>query len=561
MIIVQFQYIDGNHGSKLSNLGLVPEFFKGLIIIFRILLVDDEPSVLEGLRIFVDWNKAGYEIIGIASNGITAYSNINELHPDLVICDIRMPGMDGLSLIEKVNKCIRPIPKFLMLSGYNDFTYAQKALQLGALGYLTKPLDQEELVSELARVSNIMKDEKRIADETLEMIRYSKSQLYKDIIHGKSNSKPEWKKNFLLGIPEAAKLRTIRFIIENIQDNDNAPKYDIYMLLEKIAGIENRDYIFYNGNNSYTFLMHDGMKDFSDCSGLADSIAERLDCVNLNEFAVTSFWVLISSVSDKNVMDGICSCENEIEELNFYSMLHPDKRIFCYEKLSHELSYQNLICDRANTIFTKLPFDRIVDAIKGKDPDKVSSQVSKFFETLVHNAFTNELFSISLYRLADLVRKTASSFDIEVNSIIIDFIKSIRNKSPNCKKLAMAMCQQVFEKINSNNDKSIVLLEDEILSYIKQGCCKKLFNLQTIASNFSLPAILISKIVKKKTGQKFNDYVNCQRIEYAKKLIAFEDMKVATVCDESGYSDYDYFTKKFKELTGVSPSEYKKKYS
>lgn len=525
------------------------------------MLVDDEPSVLEGLRIFVDWNKAGFEITGMTSDGISAYSVIDNSHPDLVICDIRMPGMDGLSLIEKVNTDIKPIPKFIMLSGYNDFTYAQKAIQLGALGYLTKPLDREELISELTHASNIIKDEKRIADETLEMIRYGKSQLYKDIIYGKSNSKAEWKSHFLLGIPEKSKLRTVRFIAENLKDNNNIPKYDIYALIEKVAGTENKDNIFYYGNNGYTLILHDGMKSFSDYSVLADNISGQLDLVDLNDYGVSSFWVLISGVSDKDTLDGIRSCENEIEELNFYCMLHPDQRIFCYEKLSHELSYQNLIDDRMNMIFTGLQFDRIIDAVKGKDPDKVSSAVTEFFETLVHNASSNDLISICLYKLADLVRKTAYSFDVEANSVISDFIQSIRNKSPNCKKLAMNMCQQVFEKINGNNDKSIVLLEDEIINYIKQGCCKKLFNLRTIAENFSLSPILISKLVKKKTGQKFNDYVNYQRIEYAKKLIAFNDMKVAAVCDKSGYSDYDYFIKKFKEITGVSPSEYKKKYS
>ncbi len=546
-------------GSKLSNLGLVPEFFKGLIKIFRVLLVDDEPSVLEGLRIFVDWNKAGYNIVGVASNGIIAYSDINELHPDLVICDIRMPGMNGLELIEKVNASVRPLPKFLMLSGYSDFSYAQKALQLGALGYLTKPLDQEELISELANVSNIMNDEKRIVDETLEMIRYSKSKLHKDIINGTYNSKLEWKAYFLLGIPETGKLRTIRFITDNIKDNNL--EYSTYTLLEKIAGVENKEYIFYNGNNTYTFLMHDGMKDFDDSSKLNDSIAKQLSNVNINDYGISSFWVLISGVSDEKALRSICSCENEIEELHLYCMLHPDKRIYSYENLRNELSYQSLIYDRASTIFTKLPFERVVAAIKGTDKEKVSAIISEFFETLVPNAFTNGILSICLYRLAYLVRKTASSLDIEANSVISDFIRSIPNSCPNCKKLALIMCQQVFEKINSNNDKSIVLLENEIISYIKKGCFKRNFSLQTISTNFSLPAIIISKMVRKKTGLKFNDYVNILRIEYAKKLIAFEDVKVTTVCEASGYSDYDYFIKKFKELTGVSPSEYKKKYS
>lgn len=527
----------------------------------RVLLVDDEPSVLEGLRIFVDWNRAGYELAGMASDGIMAFSLINDTHPDLVICDIRMPGINGLDLIEKVNNSVKPIPKFLMLSGYNDFTYAQKALQHGALGYLTKPLDQDELLVELARVSAILEDEKRIADETLEMIRYSASQLYKDIISGKNSNRIERKTHFIFNIPPKANLRIVRFITDKTKDKYHIPKYDIYKLLEQIVGMENKNNLFYNGNDSYTFIMHDGMKNFTAYSILADYIATNLNAAAYDDYGISSLWVLISSVASINTLKGICSCEKELEELQIYCLLHPEKNINCYESIGEELPFHGLISNELGMIFSKLPFEGIIYAIKGRNPNKVSSAVSEFFEILVPNAANNEILSICLYRLADLVRKTASSFELEASSAISDFAESIRNKSPNCKRIATNMCQQVFEKLNSNSNKPIVIVENEIINYIKLNCFRNNLSLQTIAKKFSLPAALISKIVKKKTGQKYSDYLNYQRIEYAKKLFASQDMKVATVCEESGYSDYDYFTKKFRELTGVSPSEYKKKYS
>lgn len=73
--------------------------------------------------------------------------------------------------------------------------------------------------------------------------------------------------------------------------------------------------------------------------------------------------------------------------------------------------------------------------------------------------------------------------------------------------------------------------------------------------------MIVSRIIKKKTGQKFNDYINFLRIEHAKTLFAGSNMKITTVCDEAGYSDYGYFVRKFKELTGILPSDYKKKFS
>mgnify|MGYP000884139234 CR=1 FL=1 len=139
----------------------------------KVVLVDDEPSVLEGLRIFADWEQMGFEIAGEASNGEASFSIIRDTRPELVICDIRMPGLNGLELIEKVNADISPSPKFMVLSGYNDFSYAQKALQLGALGYLTKPIDAKELKRELKRAAGIIENERSASRENLELIRYA----------------------------------------------------------------------------------------------------------------------------------------------------------------------------------------------------------------------------------------------------------------------------------------------------------------------------------------------------------------------------------------------------
>jgi two-component system response regulator YesN len=149
---------------------------------------------------------------------------------------------------------------------------------------------------------------------------------------------------------------------------------------------------------------------------------------------------------------------------------------------------------------------------------------------------------------------------IEANRVIHNFTASIDSLNPNCKKLALEMCNFVFQKQNIHNDKPLFILENEILDYIK-GNYRKTLSLQNIAEKFSLSAIIISKIIKKRTGQKFNNYFNYLRIEHAKMLIASANMKITAVCEESGYSDYSYFTEKFKEFAGVSPSEYKKKYS
>lgn len=527
----------------------------------KIVIVDDEPSVLEGLQIFLGAHKNnGYEIAGQASDGRAAFPVIKETRPDIVICDIRMPGMTGLELIEKVNSEITPVPKFIILSGYNDFAYAKKAMQSGAIGYMTKPLDPEELENELARAVEIIENERRINRENLELIRYTANQLYNDVINGKRSEKLARKAGFIFGMPEKGNMGIIRFVA--VTGGDEQPGSDrIYDLLMKITGIRNENCIFYNGNGSYIIIIHEGLKElYASCTSPANWFGQ-LHEINPADYGLQSYWVLISGTCSSGILDNISECTKQLDQLHTYCMLHPESTIVSYDAMDKSSLFHIQAGTEKWRILPNALYNNIVEAIKGQDADKVRDAVDNLFIELYRTVRSDLIFSVCLYRLADVVRKTASSFGIEAGKEIMDFTASISIRNTNCKKLALAMCSHVFEKLNSHNDKSLVILENEIIDYIKADFALKNLSIQLIADKFSLPAIIISKIVKKKTGKKFNDYINYLRIEYAKMLFASEDMKITAVCDEAGYSDYGYFTKKFKELTGVLPSEYKKKYS
>lgn len=535
-------------------------FLQGVGKMLKIVLVDDEPSVIEGLRIFVNWNQMGFEIVGEASDGISSFSLISQTRPELVICDIRMPGLNGLELIEKVNANIYPAPKFILLSGYNDFTYAQKALHLNAIGYLTKPLSPDELTRELTNAANMIQNERNAKQENLELIRYTTNQLYNDIMDGKRSEKLIRKARFILDIPENAKIRIVQFITDAGEKTNNNPETIVYDLLMELTGIQNENCVFYNGNGTYVIVMNDGMQVFPSDTEIAEQLTAHLKSIDAQSYGFYAIWTLISGISHSGILESIYSCGKQLEQLQTYCLLHPESSVICYKSLDESV----ILCEQSKTgigtVFPELFFDNIVDALKGNDECEVSNVIEKFFYELNQIGGSRRLYSIYLYRLADVVRKMAYAYGIDANRVIHHFTKSIDNTNPNCKKLAIAMCIFVFQKQNINNDKPLVLLENEIIDYIKTNFRKSL-SLQNIAEIFSLSPIIISKIIKKKTAKKFNDYLNYLRIEYAKMLIASENMKIAAVCDESGYADYCYFTEKFKEFTGVSPSEYKKKYS
>lgn len=117
----------------------------------KTIIADDEAWVCQLITGLIDWEAHGFKVIGNAFDGLSLNQMIKELKPDLVISDIKMPGMDGLSVIKKAKEAALPT-KFVIISGYNDFEYAKTAIHTGVLGYLLKPVEPAELIELLSSI-------------------------------------------------------------------------------------------------------------------------------------------------------------------------------------------------------------------------------------------------------------------------------------------------------------------------------------------------------------------------------------------------------------------------
>lgn len=525
----------------------------------RVVLVDDEPSVLEGLHLFVNWQELGLEPVGEALDGACALTLIQKERPDLVICDIRMPELDGLELIEKAS-ALNPAPRFLILSGYTDFSYAQKGLRLGALGYLTKPLDRDELARELARAAQTVRAENAARLETLELIRYTANQLYNDVLEGKQSRRLEQKARLLFGLERAKPLRLVQLIAHmRGQAGHGAGDDTLSEALMCFTGITNENCVFYNGDGCYLAVVSGGEAFSADFS---QRLRERLYSPGPALQALEAFWVLVSApIAPGPVLDRLRRGGLELAALQSHCMLHPETVFADYGALTaRDAALSRPQMQAEKLLFAELPFLSLSDALGGADRDAVLRQLNRFFDMLARYRVRLELYSVCLYRLADVVTKKAYALGVNAAKATDRFTGAVAAHSPCCYLFAREMCLFVFDRKSASGATPVTALEDEIIGYIKKSFTRGI-TLQDIAEQFSLSAIIISKIVRKKSGQKFNDYLNYLRIEYAKVLIASQDKKIATVCEEAGYSDYAYFVDKFKTLTGLSPSEYKKRYS
>ncbi|UJF32491.1 response regulator [Paenibacillus hexagrammi] len=132
---------------------------------WRVMLVDDEPLVLEGMRVMVDWNRYSFDICGEATDGSEALELIGELRPDVVFTDIRMPLLTGIDLIQRTNESMKQPPTFVILSGYDDFSYAQTAMRENVSDYLLKPIDEQEIETVLKRLQQELGQKQRTNEE------------------------------------------------------------------------------------------------------------------------------------------------------------------------------------------------------------------------------------------------------------------------------------------------------------------------------------------------------------------------------------------------------------
>lgn len=138
----------------------------------RVLLVDDEPFILQGIKMLIDWEQEGFEIAGMAANGKEAIAFLEQEEVDLIIADIRMPEMTGLELLETIKREKLSNAYFVILSGYADFEYARRAMQNECTEYLLKPIDREMLLKLLEKVYTMRSqdrelDKKRKEQESL----------------------------------------------------------------------------------------------------------------------------------------------------------------------------------------------------------------------------------------------------------------------------------------------------------------------------------------------------------------------------------------------------------
>lgn len=506
----------------------------------KVLIADDEPIMLEGLRFLVDWHKLGFDIYAEALDGEDALQLIEESCPHLIITDIRMPVIDGLELIEKVYMRF-PDTKFIVLSGYADFQYAQQAMKFGVSNYLTKPLDEVELESAVLAVAEDIRAEEARRSLQRSIIDRSRAETVSRLLM--RDVRKEWvdKAWSLLKLHEQSRIRCIYLVCSNLEDREQE-QISVFQRLrvavDSEALAEVSVYPFVLGTNRYGLILAvDSMK-FLLTNLFIDRFVThiRKECGETFSFAISSEVRGVTSLRrayQEALTAEVCKFPSNLPKVYYYQ-----------DKMSEE-----------SPSITEVTKTSLIHAVNYGNLDAVRTLTLDLFMTLSSSEawVAANLSALKLEVLQALAQQGADMENWTRKWFAAPLPKNVEELKSRMLKEFLEAAEWTAREKGTGIDDIVSAAE----AYVKQHYQGKL-QLQQVAEHLHVNAAHLGQRFKKERGLAFNEYLHTVRITEAKKLLLRTEMKITEIAHMVGYSDPEQFGARFKALTGVIPSSYKK---
>lgn len=507
----------------------------------KIFFVDDEALTLQYLEKILDWDSLNIQIIGTASNGQEALKAIEQDLPDVLITDIRMPVMDGISLIDEVRKFSENI-KIIVLSAYSDFEYARKVFSSGISGYLVKPIDEDKLL-ELIKKTII---EIENAELEIEKSTYSQA-LAIETLFGDQIRKPNTEDVFndkCRKLKISPKLSNFQLLSISFSD----PSITNEMLMSYLLGAEcshnfSGIYLTKVKASNWILVMED------EIGSIEVLKIQKYFQENLDETAFLT-------VSGKH--NSSLSLAVAFEEIQYLNSLHyyaTDSTFIFYRKRMNEIHQVEVkLNDAVELYFSHLKNNDVhalykyIDDLDDTLIDQFNSGIEGYqnfwtlFVLLVRTGLNK--YGNNLQIPQNIKQFNSSLFQSYHNSSgIIDFIK----------QLTIEILQT---PASVSGDSSFSPIKN-IKKYIHEHFAEKL-TLEDIADHFNMSKNYLCRVFKDTAGCTLWDYLTMIRVEHAKQLLEETSLGTAEIALSVGYDNQGYLSSVFKKKTGLSPKQYRK---
>ena len=516
---------------------------------YRVLLVDDEPSIREGLKTLIDWNRHGFVVCGDAVNGKDGLRRCAELQPDVVVADIRMPGMDGLQMIEEIIKRGMSC-RFIILTGYSEFHYARKAIDFGVDSYLLKPVDPGELLDKLSRLRTMLDQEKVLREQRESSLALQRERLLQSILLGDPSAPDD--PSFAAALPGLDfPWKSYQVFLTEIEPKpDAAVRHTVQQRLQSRLEAESLGYAF--NLDDYTAVLS---KDVSPAA-MKPLLAELRSGI-LAEFGHDLVVCSGAKVKEASQINASYEGAKTLSRNKF--ILRPEDDFLIEEQTDEKrrFSASALTATPVQAYDPGKAAEKLAFAIDAGDVAIIRQRLDEAAGGLLCGAWSPESVTMQLA----LLYVTAIHQLIHANEPLRDLLSpylAIQSELYEHRTLE-GLLAYIHAKLSELSD---TLHKDRpgaallnMLDFIRRHYNKEL-KLEALAEMFHYNSSYLGKLFKQQTGESFNTYLDRLRIEGAKQLLR-QGWKVHQTAEKVGYANVDYFCGKFKKYVGMPPSAYR----
>lgn len=528
----------------------------------RVLLVDDEAHITRNLEKVIPWEMLGLTVGGTAKNGVEALELMENQPFDLLLCDIRMPVMDGLELVRHIRDKSMACD-IIMLSGYQDFAYTRTAIQFGVNDYVLKPIPYDELTGVIARIMSSQRSKQKLMEEEKQklgrMIDLASEKILYDIIMDYTDVTAD---NWLLTGDEQ-QLKEQQFVL-------------IVLDLD-VSSEKTKDWRDWSDKERklWNFAVCNVLREKLQQKGLHHAVIQIRDgewCVLIETDKASVFDLGIVKEWAEMLLEAIKSHV----KLSLFAGIYREFAAVANLSNAYKLVQQGMQLSAVHDMISIYPSDqqkpsqadqafwdtaeKIIGAVKRGDTTGVDNELQGITDQLqcMNEPTVDRVKPLLHFFVLHLMRemKEMGIFTREQEDMLwrrLDRRFGIKDLLSVIRQVTHAVNEKSMDK-KKQSERSMT----EAKSFLDRNLYRDL-SVEETATHVGLSTSYFSLLFKQTFGETFIEYVTRQRMERAKAMLADTPKSVAQIAKEVGYAERRYFTKVFMKYTGENPTEFRSK--
>lgn len=512
----------------------------------KLLIVDDEELTRIGVISSIDWNALGIDEVLQADDGIHGLETARLHRPEIILCDVRMPRMDGITMLERLeNELPDTVPIFM--SGYSDKDYLKAAIKLKAVSYIEKPINPKEVREAVLEARDLYLQKQRSHHgETLHSLETASRLALQLTVPYVSNSGliESLSRELSLQIHSGTYFTTFIVKLHSALDLTPLSQTEIYQQLECFLKPSHLDCIYAEKRTHCLVYLVFGP---SRPSALTlQDMGNRLR----EQYAPFGKFVIAAGDTVQGVAKAYQSYASAVILLQ-NSFFYPANSLLFPSVLESTPPSRE---------FPVSPEQNFLEFLKNRNAEKMEQLLDQFHSFFIcnHSLLPNQIkdFYFKLFLNLDEARKQFLISGASSEESIADTLDNCFNFEELHQALTRRIQGFFRDQENTSRENPTILL---IKGYISEHYANPALSVKDISDHIHLSASYVCTFFKNETGRTLNQYLTEYRMERAKQLLVDLRYKITEISSMVGYSDGNYFGKSFKKYSGLSPSEYREK--